>query len=109
MTSFTLSTYKIGHVWAGIKFYTTDKLPELYDAMFEYQTSPEKDPYANLMLQGFLSNETMGIVLSLVYLKPEESPAAFAPFYSINTTSDSTKITSFSEFISGQGPPSFPP
>lgn len=77
--------------------------------MFEYQTAPNKDPYANLMLQGYVSNVTVGVVLNLVYLKPEESPDAFAPFYPINTTADSTKISSFSEFISGQGPSGFPP
>ncbi|KAH8594970.1 putative FAD-binding oxidoreductase [Bisporella sp. PMI_857] len=109
VTSFTLSTYHIGEVWAGVKAYTMDDLPALYNAMFEYQSAPVKDPYANLMLQGFFSNASVGIVLNLVYLKPEESPAAFAPFYHINTTADSTKLSSFSEFISGQGPVNFPP
>ncbi|KAK8008142.1 FAD-binding oxidoreductase [Apiospora marii] len=109
VTSFTMSTYPISTVWAGIKAYTLDDLPALFDAMLEYQSQPVKDPYANLMMQGFMSNATVGVVLNLVYLKPEESPAAFAPFYHINTTSDSTKLTRLSEFISGQGPQGFPP
>lgn len=86
-----------------------DSLPDLFDAMFEYQSAPNKDPYANLMLQGYLTNDTIGVVLNMIYLKPEESPSAFAPFYHINTTADFTQISSFSEFISGQGPPSYPP
>lgn len=86
-----------------------ESLPALFDAMFEYQSAPNKDPYANLMLQGYVSNVTLGVVLNLVYLKPEESPEAFAPFYQIEPTADFTKISSFSEFISGQGPAGFPP
>lgn len=109
MTAFTLSTYSLGKIWAGIKFYNMEDLPALYDAMYEYQTAPQKDPYANLMLQGFLTNATIGVILSVVYLKPEPSPAAFAPFYHIKTKADSTKITTLSEFIGGQGPPSWPP
>lgn len=35
----------------------------------------------------------------MVYLKPEENPAAFKPFYSINTTSDSTRIKSYTEYL----------
>ncbi|KID95483.1 hypothetical protein MAJ_08580, partial [Metarhizium majus ARSEF 297] len=42
-------------------------------------------------------------MLSLVYLKPQEFPSAFTPFYHINVTSDSTRISNFSEFIAGQG------
>ncbi|KAH0594832.1 hypothetical protein MHUMG1_07667 [Metarhizium humberi] len=109
VTSFTVSTYSIGKVWAGIKTYKLEQLPALYDAMLKYQLTPEKDPYANLMLQGFFSKETTGIMLSLVYLKPQEFPSAFAPFYHINATSDSMRMSNFSEFIAGQGPPSFPP
>jgi hypothetical protein len=108
VTAFTLSTYKIGQIWAGIKAYTLEDLPALYNAMYEYQTGPADD-YANAFLQGFVSNATIGVALSLVYLKPEESPAVFEPFYNIKPIVDAMKVTTFSEFISGQGPPSSPP
>ena len=109
VTSFSLSTYPIGDVWGGMKFYTLADLPALFNAMFEYQSVPVKDPYANLMLQGFVSNATVGVALSLIYLKPEESPAAFKPFYHINTTAELTGISSFSKFIEGQGISAYPP
>ncbi|KAK8926689.1 hypothetical protein VCV18_003150 [Metarhizium anisopliae] len=96
-----MSTYSIGKVWAGIKTYKLEQLPALYDAMLKYQLTPKKDPYANLMLQGFFSKETTGIMLSLVYLKPQEFPSAFAPFYHISATSDSMRMSNFSEFIAG--------
>lgn len=75
----------------------------LHAAMLEYQLNPQKDPYANVMLQGFPINETIGIVLSMVYLKPEMFPPAFEPFYSINTTSDSTTLSTYYEFLATQG------
>lgn len=109
VTTFTLSTFPNSQVWGGVKAYALDELPALYEAMYEYQTVPNKDPKANLMLQGYVSNETIGIVLNMIYLAPEESPPAFQPFYSINTTSDTTKISSLTEFLDGQGPISFPP
>ncbi|KAI0111795.1 putative FAD-binding oxidoreductase [Daldinia grandis] len=108
VTSFTLSTYPIYQVWGGIKTYAYNDLPSLYSAMFEYQTVMNKDPYANLDLQGVLVGENMMLALSLVYLRPEENPSAFAPFYPINTTSDSTKLTTLTGFLSGQGPGDFP-
>ncbi len=76
--------------------------------MLEYKTAKAKDPYTNLILQGFPINESSGLALSLVYLKPEESPIALAPFYGLNTTSDSTQLTTLTEFLSGQGPVGFP-
>ncbi|KAL9075850.1 MAG: hypothetical protein Q9157_003840 [Trypethelium eluteriae] len=108
VTSFTLSTYPIKQVWAGVKAYTKEDLPAIFEAMFKYQTVARKDPLANLMLQGYMSNTTTEIILNMVYLAPEEAPSAFAPFYHINTTSDSTKLTTLTEFISGQGPGTFP-
>lgn len=104
MTTFTLSTYPIHQVWGGIQTYTLEDLPALYDALLEYQTVAEKDPYAALELQAFPLNETIGVVLTLVYLKPEERPTAFAPFYRINATSDSTKLTTLPELVSEQVP-----
>ncbi|OTA53613.1 putative FAD-binding oxidoreductase [Hypoxylon sp. EC38] len=108
VTAFTFSTYPIKEVWAGVKGYSLEDLPTLFSAMLEYQSVAVKDPYANLDLQGFVTNASVGIALSLVYLKPVENPPAFAPFYGINTTSDSTALTTLTEFLTGQGPASFP-
>lgn len=108
ITSFTLNTYPIHQVWGGVKMYDTEKLPELFAAVLEYQSNPAKDPYANFMLQSFPTNESIGVVLNMVYLKPEESPPAFAPFYSIPTIATTTKIQTLTEMISGQAVPLIP-
>ena len=73
--------------------------------MYQYQSNPNKDPYANLMFQAFTTNETVGGVLNMVYLKPEVSPPAFAPFYSIPTTGDTTKLQTLTQMMGGQRVP----
>ncbi|GKZ23469.1 hypothetical protein AbraIFM66951_008503 [Aspergillus brasiliensis] len=109
VTTATLKTYPMGPVWGGIKWYAIDQLPAIMDALHEYQTTPNKDPYANLMVEAVpLNNNSSGVILNLVYLKPEVSPAAFAPFYSLPTVLDTTKIQSFVEFMSGTVLPDLP-
>ena len=103
-----MSTYPINRVWGGVKTYTLDQLPALFAAMHEYQTAAPKDPYANLMLQAFTTNKTVGAVLNIVYLKPQESPLAFAPFYSIPTVEDTTKIQTLTQMMGGQRVPPLP-
>ncbi|KAL8733401.1 MAG: hypothetical protein Q9181_003609 [Wetmoreana brouardii] len=76
--------------------------------MAEYQTTPNKDPYANLIMQAFVTNASIGAFLNMVYLKPEVSPAAFKPFYSIPTVNDTTKIQTLTQMISGQLVPPIP-
>ncbi|CAG8980501.1 hypothetical protein HYALB_00013102 [Hymenoscyphus albidus] len=102
VTAMTLYTYPIHQVWGGVKGYTLDEMPALFDAMLEYQSLPNKDPYANIMLQGFPTNASIGILLNMVYLKPIETPPAFAAFYNITTTFDTTKTQTLTEFLSGQ-------
>jgi hypothetical protein len=76
--------------------------------MIEYQSNPNKDPYANVMMQAFVTNASVGAILNMVYLKPEPSPAAFSPFYPIPTTSDNTKIQTLTQMLSGQLVPAIP-
>ncbi|KAI1139195.1 putative FAD-binding oxidoreductase [Hypoxylon sp. FL0543] len=108
VTEFTLTTYPLGQVWGGIKTYTEEQLPQLIDAYYEYQSAPDKDPYANLIMAVSPTNASIGALVSMVYLKPQEEPAAFAPFYSINTTSDSTAIKSFTDYLAEYAVPSVP-
>lgn len=108
VTRFTLKTYPIGNVWGGYKVYSLDSLPALTEAMLEYQSVNLKDPHANLMMQAFPLNGTIGVLLNMIYSKPEEKPAAFAPFYNIPTTADTVKIQPYTDFLAGQIPPTFP-
>ena len=108
VTAFTMSTYPINHVWGGIKTYSLDHLPALFNAALEYQSNPNKDPYANFMLQAFTTNASVGAVLNMVYLKPEVAPPAFDPFYSIPTTGDTTKLQTLTQMMGGQRVPAIP-
>ncbi|KAL8730888.1 MAG: hypothetical protein Q9166_003815 [cf. Caloplaca sp. 2 TL-2023] len=109
VTAFTLKTHPINQVWGGIKSYSLDQLPALFTAMQEYQSNPKKDLYANLyanlMLQAFTTNASVGAVLNMVYLKPQVNASAFAPFYSIPTTGDTTKIQTLTQMMAGQRVP----
>ena len=95
-------------VWGGIKEYSLDYLPALMEAAYKYQTNPDKDLYANFMLQAFTTNSSVGVVLNLVYLKPEANPSAFEPFYQFPTIDDTTKIQTLTEMIGGQRVPPIP-
>ena len=59
-------------------------------------------------MQAFITNASIGAFVNMVYLKPEVSPAAFSPFYSIPTVTDTTKLQTLTEFISGQLVPTVP-
>jgi hypothetical protein len=99
VTALTLSTFPIYQVWGGFRSYTIEDLPALMDAMFEYQSTIEKDPYANLMILASPTDETVGVMLTLIYLKPQVFPAAFEPFYRINSTLDTTGLQTLASFI----------
>ncbi|KAI0468866.1 hypothetical protein F4859DRAFT_188580 [Xylaria cf. heliscus] len=92
-------TCPLRQVWGGIRTYAIDQFPEIVKAYFQYQSSPAKDPYANLRVLVSPTNSIIGALVSMVYLKPVKEPPSFAPFYLINATSDSTAIKSFTEYI----------
>lgn len=108
VTRFNLTTYPTGNVWGGYRVYTLDALPALFDALLQYQSVAVKDVYANLMMQAFPINATLGVLLNLVYNKPVEFPAAFAPFYNIPAIADTVHIRPMTDFLAGQIPPSLP-
>ncbi|KAI2607915.1 putative FAD-binding oxidoreductase [Hypoxylon sp. NC1633] len=101
VTKFTLKTYDIHDVWGGIRVYSLDALPALFDAMYQYQSVANKDPYANIMLQAFPTNGSIGAILNIVYLKPEKEPEAFAPFRNIKPIADLTKLQTLTELMLG--------
>lgn len=61
-----------------------------------YQTTPQKDLYANLVLNLVPSNAT--VILSLVYLKPVGNPKAFTPFYGLLPIAQQTGFGTLHEF-----------
>ncbi|TGJ87169.1 hypothetical protein E0Z10_g1588 [Xylaria hypoxylon] len=108
VTRFTLTTYPTGNVWGGYRVYGLDAIPALFDALLAYQSVAVKDPYANIMMQAFPLNGTLGVLLNMVYNKPVETPAAFAPFYDIPAVADTVHIQPMTDFLASQIPPSLP-
>ncbi|KAI0517438.1 putative FAD-binding oxidoreductase [Xylaria bambusicola] len=108
VTRFTLITYPTGLVWGGYRVYTLDAIPALFDALLAYQSVAVKDPYANLMMQAFPLNGTLGVLLNMVYNKPVGNPAAFTPFYDIPAIADTVHIQPMTDFLASQVPPSLP-
>ncbi|KAL4751916.1 hypothetical protein BDW72DRAFT_192427 [Aspergillus terricola var. indicus] len=106
VTSFTLYTYPIHLVWGGVRTYSLENLPQLLAAAYEFQKSEAaEEGYANFMLQAFTTGGTIGAVMNMVYLKPEPNPPGFAPFESIPTVTDLTKIQTLTDMMSGQRVP----
>ncbi|KAI1368143.1 putative FAD-binding oxidoreductase [Xylaria arbuscula] len=108
VTRFTLTTYPTGLVWGGYRVYTLDALPALFDALLVYQSAVVKDPYANLMMQAFPLNGTLGVLLNMVYNKPVENPTAFTPFHDIPAIANTVHIQPMTDFLASQVPPSLP-
>lgn len=68
--------------------------------MLEYEASAERDPYASVNINLAATNETtLGIVLTLVYLKPIEKPAAFSLFDKFDSLMDTTGIRTLTEIM----------
>ncbi|KAI1809067.1 putative FAD-binding oxidoreductase [Poronia punctata] len=99
VTEFNLRNYPLGKIWGGIRTYTIEDLPAIVKAYHEFQSTPSKDPYANLIILSSPTNSTVGVLVSMIYLKPEDNPAAFSAFDDIPTTSDNTGIKSFTSYL----------
>ncbi|KAK3935416.1 hypothetical protein QBC46DRAFT_462088 [Diplogelasinospora grovesii] len=109
VTQFKTLTYPIKQVWGGLQSFTLDQIPQILDALQEYQNTPKKDLHANLVLNLGLTNATtVGILLTLVYLQPVERPAAFAPFYKLTPVFDGTQLQTLHQLMSGFPTPPLP-
>ncbi|KAI0105085.1 putative FAD-binding oxidoreductase [Nemania sp. FL0031] len=106
VTNFVTKTYPIYESWGGIQVYTPDQMPELLQALYEYQTIPDKDPYANMIINLVPTNGSL--LLTFIYLKPVERPAAYAPFYALTPAFEQTGIMTLHELM-GLFPPTILP
>ncbi|KAK7992739.1 FAD-binding oxidoreductase [Apiospora saccharicola] len=98
VTSFTLRTYPIQKVWGGTRVIGWDRVDDFLDAMVAYETAPERDELASVNINLAATNDT--IILTLVYLKPVESPAAFSVFDGFEPLLDTTGIKTLTELMS---------
>ncbi|KAH7322479.1 hypothetical protein B0I35DRAFT_449923 [Stachybotrys elegans] len=82
VTRFDFTTVPLGQVWGGMQLYTGSEVPKLLAALNEYQSNPNKDLDANLIINTVPGTNDSAL-LTMVYLRPVERPAAFAPFYKL--------------------------
>jgi hypothetical protein len=77
-------------------------LPRLLTAAYEFQQSDAAEGHAKFMLQAFIAGGTISAVMNMIYIQPEPNPSAFAPFASISTVDDLTRIQTLTKMMSGQ-------
>ncbi|KAK6067450.1 hypothetical protein SCUP515_10183 [Seiridium cupressi] len=106
VTGFKSTTVPMGQIWGGLLVYSPDQMPDLMQALATYQTTPDKDLYANLVVNLVATNAS--VLLTLVYLKPVARPTAFAPFYELTPVSDLTGFMSLHELMAGFPSPEIP-
>ncbi|KAI3316473.1 oxidase/Diels-Alderase [Xylariaceae sp. AK1471] len=99
-------TYPLGKVWGGLVTYSANYSKDFMAAIAQYQSSGQLDTDSAMLPYLAFSNDT--ILSTFIHLGGEEKPKAFAPFYNIPNTSDSTQVfESFYDFANG-GLPSLP-
>ncbi|KAK4248354.1 hypothetical protein C7999DRAFT_13716 [Corynascus novoguineensis] len=109
VTEFTVATYPIKEAWGGLRTYTIEQMPQVLEALNQYQTAEDKDPYANLFISIPITNATeYGILVTFVYLKPVIEPAAYAGFYDIEASSDATALTTLNDLMTSFPSLSYP-
>ena len=93
-------------VWGGQVTFSSEYSKDFMAAMAEFQLDGQLDAKASILPYLAVTNDT--ILASFVYLAEAERPDAFAPFYLIPNTSDSTQIyDSFYDFANA-GLPDLP-
>ncbi|KAI0156880.1 putative FAD-binding oxidoreductase [Xylariaceae sp. FL1272] len=97
VTKFVARTYPIYNAWGGILLYSSDQVPALLQALYEYETQPNKDPYANMIINLIPTNTTN--LLTLIYLKPVDMPAAYAPFFALTPIFQQTGFATLHELM----------
>lgn len=77
--------------------YTLDQMPNVLQAYNEYHTAPNKDLYANIVINLSPTNDT--VLVTMVYLKPVERPGAFSPFYKLTPALEQTGFMSLTQLM----------
>ncbi|TGJ86596.1 hypothetical protein E0Z10_g2195 [Xylaria hypoxylon] len=106
VTNFIAKTYPIYQSWGGIQLFTPDQMPVLLQALYAYQTAPNKDPYANMIINLVPTNGSL--LLTFIYLKPVERPAAYAPFYALTPIFEQTGLMTLHELMALFPPSTLP-
>lgn len=99
VTRLDLASFEQGKMWGGQTLYTTDNMPALNEALYNFNINHYKDPYGAVIV-AFVYVPAEGIFLSSVdleYGKPEANPAILANFTSIPSIESTNRITNLTD------------
>jgi hypothetical protein len=84
VTNFVFRTFPLGEVWGGDIYYPVSTLDQQLDAFHRFTSDPNYDVKAGL-IHNFAFSPATGPMLTnqLAYASPQENPAPFRPFISI--------------------------
>ncbi|GIC85570.1 FAD-binding oxidoreductase [Aspergillus udagawae] len=84
VTNFVFKTFPLGEVWGGDIYYPVSTLDQQLDAFHRFTSNPNYDVKAGL-IHNFAFSPATGPMLTnqLAYASPQENPAPFKPFTSI--------------------------
>ncbi|KUI58323.1 Bifunctional solanapyrone synthase [Cytospora mali] len=106
VTKFKSRTYPISQVWGGMQIFSPSQASEVMQALYEYQATPDKDPYANCIVN--IAPINSSVLITYVYLKPIERPEAFAPFFKVTPLVDYTGFYTLHQLMAAFPSPSIP-
>ena len=85
-------------MWGGITIAPIFTAPKQFEALEEFVSSSEMDPYASVMNIYLYGNGSSVSLNSLIYTKPVENPTILKPFMDIEPQLRSTmRITTLSD------------
>ncbi|RYP80488.1 hypothetical protein DL770_006205 [Monosporascus sp. CRB-9-2] len=68
VTKITWPTLPFRDGWGGVQTFALDQMPQVLQALHDYQTAPYKDLHANLIINFGITNDT--IISTLIYMDP---------------------------------------
>ena len=93
-------TFTQGNLWGGLIIAPVSTVPKQFEALEEFASVSETDPYASVM-NIYLYKEGSTLSLnSLIYTKPEQHPRVLKAFADIEPQySNSMRVTTLSNII----------
>lgn len=84
VTNFVFRTFPLGDIWGGNIYYPVSTLDQQLEAFYRFTSDPKYDVKAGL-IHNFAFTPATGPLLTnqFAYASPEENPAPFRPFTSI--------------------------
>ncbi|XP_006453769.1 hypothetical protein AGABI2DRAFT_181818 [Agaricus bisporus var. bisporus H97] len=98
ITSVTVKTWPTGDIWGGTIAYSIEHNDEIMKAVEEFSVE-NTDVKAQLQAVYTLTKEKAFWQIIFFYDAPDSSPAPFKAFLSIPSTSDTTEVTTHSQFV----------